>query len=171
MMRSLCGWILGMLFVLAGPFLAADEKKQPAKFEMTKDEKALLDLLNAERAKEKLPALRPNPLLFQAARTHAANMAKQRKMEHELDGKKPSDRVSATGYNWGRISENLAISENGVAPLTEIVKCWMESKTHRENLLDKGVSETGLGIARNDKDETYYAQVFARQRGVRKKDN
>lgn len=171
MMRSLLGLIFGMFLVLAAPFLAADDKKESAKFEMTKDEKALLDSLNEERAKEKLPALKPNPLLFQAARAHAANMAKQRKMEHELNGKKPSDRVSATGYNWGRISENLAISENGAVSLAEIVKCWMDSKTHRENLLDKGVSETGLGIAHNDKGEIYYAQVFARPRGVRKSRN
>jgi uncharacterized protein YkwD len=159
------------LLVLAAPFLAADNQKETAKFEMTKDEKTLMDLLNKERAKKKLPALKPNPLLFQAARAHAANMAKQGKMEHELDGKNPSQRVSATGYNWGRVSENLAIDEGETPRLPEIVKCWMESKTHRENLLDNKVSETGLGIARNDKGETYYAQVFGRPRGVRKTRN
>jgi uncharacterized protein YkwD len=43
----------------------------------------------------------------------------------------------------------------------------MESQTHRENLLDPKVNETGLGIARNDKDEIYYAQILARQRKVK----
>lgn len=155
-----------LLVTLAAPFVLADDKKETPKFEMTKEEQTLLDLLNKERTKEKLPALQPNPLLFKAARGHSANMAKQRKMEHVLDKKKPFQRVAAAGYNWGKVSENIAIAEDGEPPLTAIVKEWMESKTHRENLLGKDVTETGLGIARNDKGEIYYTQVFARPRRV-----
>jgi uncharacterized protein YkwD len=168
MIRSLFSSTLLVLVGLVAPFVGADDKKGSPKFEMSKDEKTLLDSINEERAKKKLPALRPHPLLFEAARKHSANMAKQRKMEHELDGKRPPQRVEATGYNWGKVSENLAVSEGGTPPLTEIVKSWMESKTHRENLLSKDVNETGLGIGRNDKGEIYYTQVFARQRRVRK---
>jgi uncharacterized protein YkwD len=164
MIRSLFPSSVLLFVTLAVPFSLADDKKTTEKFEMTEDEQKLLDLLNQERAKEKLPALKPHPLLFAAARAHAANMAKQRKMEHELDRKNPPQRVSAVGYNWGKVSENIAMAEDGEPPLSVIVKQWMESKTHRENLLDKNVSETGLGIARNDKGEIYYAQVFARPR-------
>ena len=159
---------LGLLLLLASPIVLADDAKESPKFAMTKEEKDLLDLLNKERVKKDLPALRPHPLLFKAARAHAKNMAKQRKMEHELDRKGPPQRVEAAGYNWGKVSENIAMAEDGEPPLAAIVKQWMESQTHRENLLDKKVSETGLGIARNDKGEIYYAQVFARPRGVKK---
>lgn len=155
-----------LLLVALAPLVLAGDKKDGAKFEMTKDEKTLMDLVNKERAEKDLPALRPHPLLFKAARDHAANMAKQRKMEHELDGKKPPQRVQAAGYNWGKVSENLAVSDNGTPPLTEVVKKWVESETHRNNLLGKDVAETGLGLARNDQGETYYVQVFARQRKV-----
>lgn len=155
-----------MLVPLAASLVLADDPKGSTKFVMTREEKQLLDLLNKERAKADLSVLKPHPLLFKAARAHAANMAKQRKMEHELDGKRPAQRVEAAGYNWGKVSENIAMAEDGEPPLADIVKQWMESKTHRENLLDKNVTETGVAIARNAKGEIYYAQILARPRKV-----
>ncbi|HEY7425480.1 MAG TPA: CAP domain-containing protein [Gemmataceae bacterium] len=168
MIRTLSGlWFLA-LFVVAAPFLPAEDKKAAPKFALTKDEQTLLELLNKERAEKELPPLQPNPLLFQAARGHSANMAKQEKMEHILDGKNPGKRVLAAGYDYGKVAENIAVSDGPAAPLPVIVKGWMESKIHRENLLNDKVTETGLGIAKNDKGEVYYTQVFARPRKVNK---
>ncbi|MGH7169909.1 MAG: CAP domain-containing protein [Gemmataceae bacterium] len=168
MIRSLSRLSLLMLVPLTASFVLAEDKKESTKFEMTKDEQTLLELLNKERTKADLPALKPNPMLFKAARGHSANMAKQEKMEHVLDGKRPAQRVEATGYNWGKVSENIAVSQGGQPPLAVIVKSWMDSKTHRENLLSNRVTETGLGIARNAKGEIYYTQVFARPQRVKK---
>lgn len=169
MIRSLFRSPFWLLVLCVASAVWAGEPKETPKFEMTKEEQTLLELLNKERKKKDLPALRPHPLLFKVARAHAKNMAKQRKMEHNLDGKRPPDRVEAAGYDWGKVSENIAVAEGGEPPLSEIVKQWMESKEHRENLLDPKVNETGLGIARNDKDEIYYAQVLARLRKVKKR--
>lgn len=153
-----------VLLLLAPTLIAADDKKEASKFKMTKDERRLLELVNQERGKENLPALRPHPLLFKAARKHSANMAKQRKMEHTLDGKRPAQRVQDAGYNWGKVAENLITADQTDVPLERIVKEWMKSEVHRENILLKDVTETGIGIATNAKDEVYYTQVFARQR-------
>ncbi len=158
--------LLGLLAAMAAPFAPAEDTKEAPKFKMSKDEQTLLDLLNKERAKDKLPPLRPQPLLFKTARGHSANMAKQGKMEHVLDGKNPGQRVLASGYDYGRVTENIAMADGPGAPLTNIVAGWMDSKTHRENILDKNVSETGLGVAGNDKGEVYYTQLFARPRKV-----
>jgi uncharacterized protein YkwD len=166
MIRSLGGLFSLLLAALFVPSIPADESKEAPKFAMSKDEQTLLDLLNKERAKKELPPLRPHPLLFKAARGHSANMARQGKMEHILDGKRPAQRVEAAGYNWGKVSENIAVSEGAEPPLAMIVQGWMDSKTHRENLLSDRVTETGLGIARNDKGEIYYTQVLARPRKV-----
>ncbi len=127
--------------------------------------------MNEERAKADLPALRPHPLLFKAARAHSANMAKQRKMEHILDGKRPAQRVEAAGYDWGKVTENLITADQSDVPLERIVKEWMDSKIHRENILMKDVTETGLGIAKNARDDIYYTQIFARPRKVIKPKN
>lgn len=162
-------WSFVVMLAYLGATPAVEDKNKTTDFEMTKDEKTLVEAINKERAKKKLPDLRPNALLFKVARAHSANMAKQGKMEHVLDGKDPGDRVLAAGYDYGKISENLAWSEAPGAPLTDVVKEWMESKTHRDNLLSDRITETGLGIAKNKKGEIYYTQLFARPRKVIKK--
>jgi uncharacterized protein YkwD len=153
-----------LLLLLASPPTAVDNKEEAPKFEMTKDERRLLELVNKERAKADLPALRPHPLLFKAARAHSANMARQRKMDHVLDGKRPAQRVEEAGYDWGKVAENLITADQTDVPLEKIVKSWMDSKSHRENILLKDVTETGLGIATNAQGEIYCTQIFARQR-------
>lgn len=176
MIQSQSQTSLLLVLLVVSPFHAADAPKESAKektdkFEMTRNERRLLELVNKERAKADLPPLRPHPLLFKAARSHSANMAKQRKMEHILDGKRPSQRVEAAGYDWGKVTENLITADQSDVPLERIVKEWMESKIHRENILMKDVTETGLGIAKNPKDEIYYTQIFARPRKVVKRKN
>src|SRR5262249_13649505 len=78
------------------PLLAADDKK----FELTEVDKAIFELTNKEREKEKLSALTISPLLCEVARKHSANMAKQGEMKHELNGKNPADRIKAAGYEY-----------------------------------------------------------------------
>ena len=143
---------LGLCLVL----VAADDP--PPKLELSAAEQAILDATNKEREKENLPALKPNPLLFEAARAHSANMAKQGKMEHELDGKTPADRIMAAGYEYAYIAENIAVSSG--TSHAGIVKAWMESKVHKENILNEKYTEIGIGVVKNEKGETYYTQEF-----------
>ena len=153
---------LALLAALSLGPAAAEDKKDTPKFQMSDQEKELLGLTNQERAKEKLPPLKPNPLLFKAARAHSANMARQGKMEHVLDGKNPAQRVRDVGYDYAKVGENIGVGEN--VPMTEIMKGWMASKHHRENILNGKFTEIGLGVARNGKGEVYYTQVFGTPR-------
>jgi uncharacterized protein YkwD len=155
--------MIPLLALLVLP-VAADEPKKddPPALKLSDDEQAFLDMTNAERAKEKLPALTANRTLFAVARAHAANMAKQGKMEHTLDGKAAKDRVDAAGYDYRRVGENIAKAE-GASP-ADVMKGWMDSKTHRENILQPAFTEIGLGVAVSDKGEAYYTQVLATPR-------
>src|SRR5262249_44069045 len=76
----------------------ADDKKEP-EFKLTKEEQELVDATNAARAKAKLKPFKVNPILTKTARAHSANMAKQKVMEHKLDGKTPDQRVDEAGYD------------------------------------------------------------------------
>jgi uncharacterized protein YkwD len=152
-----------LLFVVAVSvtglhYVAADEPKAPPKLELTDEEKAILELTNKARAAEKLPPLKPNAALFQAARSHSENMAKQDKLEHLLDGKRVSDRATAAGYDWMEIAENVAVADD--ATPKDIVDGWLKSEGHRKNLLNPNFKEIGLGVAKNAKGEKYYTQVF-----------
>ncbi len=150
--------VLVCCVALRGQTSAQKKPAKPPKFEMTPDEKAILELTNKEREKEKLPALKPNARLFQAARAHSQNMANQDWMLHELDGKGPGERIGAAGYRHHGYSENIAY---GIRDLEKIMKMWMDSEVHRANILDKRRQEIGIGIAYNERDRPYYTQVFA----------
>jgi uncharacterized protein YkwD len=141
---------------------AADEKekKDPPKFELSAEEKAILEMTNAERAKVKLPPLTINPILCKVARGHSENMAKQEKMEHVLDGKKPGQRTSEGGYKWEVVGENVGWGTKGFT-VQKLMDTWMKSKDHREHILEKEFTEIGLGIGVTPKGERYFTQVFA----------
>jgi uncharacterized protein YkwD len=136
------------------------ESVRADQFKLTRDEQKLLELTNKEREKKKLPALKPNPLLFKAARAHSANMARQEKMEHVLDGKTPGQRARAAGYRFDWIAENIAAGEEW--PLEGVVNDWMGSKGHRENILSPKYTEAGVGLAKTSKGEWYYTFLFGR---------
>jgi uncharacterized protein YkwD len=135
----------------------AQEKKAPVK--LSAQERELLDLTNAERKKNDLPPLKANAILTKVARAHSENMAKQEKLDHELDGKNPLDRVKEAKYDYRRMAENIAMS-GGEPSMEFIMKLWMESPPHKSNILKDGFTEIGIGVAKNGKGETYCTQVF-----------
>jgi uncharacterized protein YkwD len=149
-------------YLLIALLVAADKQESEPTPSLTKDEKAILELTNKTRAEKKLAPLSIDPLLTRAARAHSANMAKQAEMNHVLDGKNPSDRVKATGYVYRAIGENIARGEN--VTIQQIFDGWMNSKPHRDNILQSEYQEIGIAIAQNDKGEVYYTQVFGTKR-------
>ena len=148
-----------LAFFVCWPMIAADEPP----VELSAQEKRLLELTNTERKKKDLPPLRPSPVLCKVARAHADNMARQQKMEHVLNGKDPVDRLRDAGYKFSRMAENLAWIDQKL-PLETMIKDWMNSQIHRDNLLNKDVTEIGIGFGRNSKGQIYCNQVFGKPR-------
>jgi uncharacterized protein YkwD len=132
--------------------------KDEPKLELSKLEKDILELTNKERDKEKLPPLVTNALLFKAARGHSANMAKKGELNHVLDDKNPGKRLDDVGYSWLEVGENIALGTDETA--ADILKLWMGSELHKANILNKDFKQIGIGVAKNDKGELYYTQVF-----------
>jgi uncharacterized protein YkwD len=158
MPRHLRPLVVAAVVVWVAACRAADPPAPPD-LKVSAEEQQVLDLTNQAREKEKLPPLRTNPVLFVVARGHSANMARQDVMEHVLDGKKPSDRVKDAGYRYTWMGENIAKTDGDTT--ANVFKGWMESKGHREHILSDHFDEIGIGIARNDKGNIYYTQVFA----------
>jgi uncharacterized protein YkwD len=157
-----------VLLLALGATTPGQEKKDETKsdgkkdqLKLTEEEQAVIDLTNAERKKADLMPLAPNAQLMKAARLHAANMAKQDKLAHDLDEKSPADRVKEAGYRYMATGENIAW--NPVSP-KEAVKGWMDSPPHKENILDSKYTEIGVALARNKKGERYWVQVFGSPR-------
>jgi uncharacterized protein YkwD len=151
--------VLFVMLVFGLSALRADDPKDEPKVKLTDAEQTIFELINKERDKEKLPPLKINPTLTEAARAHSTNMGKKNELNHVLDGKKPTDRVTDAGYAYSWIGENIA-STTGEPP-TKIVERWMASPAHKGVLLNDKFEETGIGIAKSAKGEIFYTQVFA----------
>ena len=125
-------------------------------------EARIFDLINAERRHQGLRTLVFSAQLNQMARIQAQNMAYYQKMAHVLpNATLPTlgDRAHSVGYSYGRISENVAL---GYPNAETVVEGWMNSRGHRQNILDAGVVETGIAVARSATGGLYYCQVFGR---------
>jgi uncharacterized protein YkwD len=126
-------------------------------------EARIFDLINAERRHQGLRPLVFNAQLNQMARIQAQNMAYYQKMAHVLpNATLPTlgDRAQYVGYPFMRLAENVAL---GYPNAETVVEGWMNSHGHRQNILDAGVIETGIAIARSATGGLYYCQVFGRQ--------
>ena len=109
---------------------------------------ATLCLLNAERARAGAGPLRENPLLERAAEAHSLDMARRKFFEHvNPDGVSDAARIVHTGYPPIFIGENLAWGEEQESAPAMIVRAWMNSPGHRENLLKPNYREIGIGLA------------------------
>ena len=110
-----------------------------------------LCLLNGERADRGLPALAANPQLGAAAAAYAQDLVAGSYFSHTgRDGSTLLDRIRGTGYvpadrPW-RLGENLAWGTGVLAAPGAIIRAWMNSPGHRENILDPGFREIGIGI-------------------------
>lgn len=137
---------------------SSNDSKGEFRLKLSQSEQLILDLTNGTREKQKLPLLKPNPVLFSVARAHAANMAHKGVMNHVLDGKTPVQRVREAGYAYSWTGENVAYSSE--LDVRDTFKGWMESAGHRENILRRQYREIGIGVAIAANGEAYYAQVF-----------
>lgn len=161
MLRTFAIGLTILLFALP-LVLGGEDSNNTPNLTLSAEEKSLLELTNAIRGREKLPLFQPHPQLFKAARDHSVNMAKQGEMNHILDGKNPNDRVRAAGYRPARLAENITWSSG--ATIAELIQGWMDSESHRKNMLDPNLKELGLGYARDDKGNIYATQVFGTRR-------
>lgn len=98
-------------------------------------------LLNAERAKNGLPALAVSAQLTAAARVHAQDMTSNGFFSHVgSDNSKPSKRVGAQGYSFCFVAENIA---QGYPTPARTMQGWMDSPGHRKNNLTKEATQYG----------------------------
>ncbi len=121
-----------------------------------------LMLINQERSRAGLAALRPSPVLDRAAQRHACDNAAHNRMSHTgSDGSHFGERIRQAGYSYRRATENVALGYNDGA---SVVAAWMRSPGHRQNVLDRGTQETGLGLARGRDGRLHWVMVSGRRR-------
>ena len=149
-------------------------------------ERKIHDLINAERKKKGLLSLSWNESLNKIARGYSRDMVERRFFSHnDPDGRSFIDRYKAGGFvcklrNGNETclgAENIAQdnlyssvvylngapsydwnSEDEIA--ASVVKRWMQSRGHRENILTSYFRRQGIGIAVSDDGKVYVTGNF-----------
>jgi hypothetical protein len=104
----------------------------------------LLSGTNAERTSRGLVALTINPKLNSSAAAKAADMRDRDYWAHNTpDGQEPWIFFDAAGYNYQKAGENLAY---GFGSSSATITGWMNSPSHRDNMLDASYTEVGFGF-------------------------
>ncbi len=128
---------------------------------------AIISFTNKERKENNVPTLEENEKLNEAARLKAQDMASKGYFAHySPEGTSPWFWFTKVGYDYQKAGENLAVNFDDSK---EIVDAWMNSPTHKENIIKEGYTQIGIGTAtgiHKGKEATYVVQLFASPRTV-----
>jgi uncharacterized protein YkwD len=114
---------------------------------------ALVDAINAERAKKNVAQLKAHPILMSSAQKHAEYMASGGGITHySADGSRPFQRHLALGYPLaGDLSRGGFASENIVAgpgmTVEQAITSWYGDDPHTQTMINDKYTECGAGVA------------------------
>lgn len=117
----------------------------------------MLKLVNAERAKVKVPPLKLNLEVTKVAQIKAQDMYDNDYFAH----KSPTygsafEMLKYFGVDFDNAAENLA---TGQSSAQEVVLDWMNSPGHRSNILDSYGTEIGIGVVQGERGR-FWVQMF-----------
>lgn len=164
---------------------ARQQKPQP-KVEATDLAKRIHEQINKNRKKHGLQSLAWNDVLSRIAAKHSRDMANRNYLDHNTpEGKTFSDRYRQSGFSCEILvgnkihagAENLALSrlynsttrENGITYYhwnsseeiaLQTVDGWMDSPSHRENILTPHWLQEGIGIEIGPGNKIYITENF-----------
>lgn len=165
-------------FLAVGAVLAADrvEKgdRSPAKstgagtaeVQPAQVADAVVRLTNAFRQQQGRDTLTGDARLAAAAQAFAEYMARSGRYGHEADGRTPIQRAQAEGYDYCIVAENIgyryrSTGFNAKALAEALSKGWETSPPHRYNMLDRDITDIGVGVAHSSTSGRWYGvQMF-----------
>jgi uncharacterized protein YkwD len=103
--------------------------------------RAVVCLVNQARAAHSLPALHESVLLDRSAQRWTSSMIASDVFSH---GTNFASRISAAGYVWRAAGENIA---TGFATPRSVVRAWMASAGHCQNILNPQYRNVGTGVS------------------------
>jgi uncharacterized protein YkwD len=121
----------------------------------------LVSLTNESRADKNLYGLQESDALTRAAQAKADDMASKGYFSHSSPyGKLFWEWIREAGYGYSYAGENLAIS---FSDSEEIIDAWLDSPSHRANVLSTNFSEIGVATATGTykgRPTTFVVQMF-----------
>jgi uncharacterized protein YkwD len=125
----------------------------------------VIELGNAERAKAGCGALAANDTLMRVAQAHSQDMADHDFFSHTgSDGRSSFQRLRDAGYDYRMAAENIA---TGVTTPAAAMALWMDSPSHRANILNCELREIGVGFVEDPGDALNYGTYWTQDFGTR----
>lgn len=154
-MKSPKGILIVLAVVICSFFLAAPAL---ASTQLNPYEKQLVSLINKERTKRGLSALRVNARLVDASRSHSAEMAQLNYFGHDSQnpqGESWSSRIvrygyGRQGYGYWKAGENIYWGAQLYSSPVICVDSWMHSPEHRAVILTRTFRDLGVGAYKTD---------------------
>lgn len=121
-------------------------------------QKKVVELVNAERAKNGLKPLTMNTELSKVATLKSQDMAKLNYFDHNSPTYgSPFDMMKKYGISYRTAGENIAMGQTSPE---QVMQGWMNSPGHRANILNSSFTQIGVGIAKNSSGRLYWTQQF-----------
>lgn len=120
------------------------------------------ELMNAQRQANGLRSLEWDETIVSLARSHSASMASDGYFSHkDPSGGYIDSRAAKLGiFNWMAIGENIAFMKGYDDPASVAVQKWMQSTSHKKNILSTQWRDSAIGVAVAPDGAIYFTQVF-----------
>lgn len=125
----------------------------------------ILNSVNSERGQRNLATLNTNAMLSSAAQSKSDDMVARHYFAHvDPEGNYIWVKIVGAGYiPYLQLGENLAIEFSDTESL---VSAWMNSPTHRANLLNEGFRDQGMGVTFGNSGQGQYHSAIANTFGT-----
>ena len=124
---------------------------------LTVDEQETLNLINAQRTKNGLTALKIDNEVQRVARIKAQDMVDNNYFSHNSPTYgSPFDMLKSFKISYKTAGENIA----GNSSNSGAVNAWMNSSGHKANILNSSFNYTGIGVVKSPKYGKMYVQMF-----------
>jgi len=104
-------------------------------------------MVNAERTQRGINPLKVNDSLNRAALNKSQDMISKNYFEHYAQGLTPWDFIKNQDYDYLYAGENLAMD---FSTSEGAVSAWMNSTSHRKNILNPDFQEMGVGVVKGE---------------------
>ena len=130
----------------------------PAASSLKSYEDEVVRLVNIERSKHGLPALKSHWELSRVARYKSQDMINKNYFAHQSPTYgSPFNMMESFGLKFSAAGENIAY---GQRTPQEVVTAWMNSPGHRANILSRTYTHIGVGAAKKSNGTLYWTQMF-----------
>lgn len=136
----------------AAPNLVTIHIQTGSSMSITAIEQSIHNQIDQYRQSLNLPPLTVDPTFSAQARARSEKMARSGALAHTMDSVEQQRKYPTA-------AENIASIQDYPQPDLLVVKDWLASPAHKQHILGN-YNLTGIGVARNDKGEYFFTQIF-----------